>query len=302
MIEIAENAVRRGVLQAEQWLGEAVQEIPAVRNLTALSTQLHANEVSLEEMRLHLTRMRASGIAKPSDYQTYAVARENMYRTHRRYHRLLSRVFATFPDTLGQLPPPRYAPKISATAPTPASVSGLLGLGNPAAGAAGAAAAAAGLGPWMMAGIVLIILVALVAVIAIVISGELLGEVVRDTVLGTKTLAITHEMWERRERHVADCTSAGNPSAACSQEAAALYPPPPNVLRNIPADTSWIPWVVGGAVTLGVLGFTVWAVNKYMGGGRTPALAGASAPRFRSMSPDEFLDSDGGDYHMQDVD
>ena len=74
MIELAENAVRRGVLQAQQWLGETVQDIPAVRNMQALSTQLHQNEMSLEEMRLHLTRMRASGIAKPADYQVYATA------------------------------------------------------------------------------------------------------------------------------------------------------------------------------------------------------------------------------------
>ena len=302
-IELAEQAIERGVAQAREWLGQQVAGLPGVRDLRQLAEALHANELELAQMGAHLVSLRDRGLATPSDYAVYEVARQNMYASHQRFHALLQRVFRGHPEVLGQLPSAKLAPKVTVDFPPRAAgetVSGLLGLG--AAAAAGAAAATAP--AWMMAAVVIIILASIVLAITLVVAGIMLEEVVRDVLVTRAQLAATKDAWERRQHIYDECLEGGGTPQACGSTAAQMVPMPPEVLRNLPRPGAWMKWLTIGLITVTVAGFGIWGVSKLRGRSRrTPRreLRGPVAGSYRQMSPEQFLSSDGGDYHMEDV-
>lgn len=315
-IDIAQEAIARGVQRAENWLSQQIQNLPAVQNLRQLTEEMHVNELALEELRERLVRLKDLGIARRTDYEAYETSRANMYAMHSRYHRLLRRIFESYPEILGQLPGPKMAPKVLPGPPNPApgATAGLLGsgggqslrdagLGDPVTATAAGGAAAATIPGWMMAAIVLIILASIVAVIAIVITGALTEEVIRDVVVTREQLGTTRQMYEIREQVYNDCRAQGGSPAACAGTAEGLAPTPPEVLRELPRPGEWTKWVAIGLGVLVVGGLAFWGIHKLSDGrrARRPRLE-AARPRYRSMSPDEWLDGgDAFDYGMEDV-
>lgn len=305
-IELVQEAIDRGVQRAQEWLGRQVQGLPGIRDLRQLSETLHQSELELEQMRVHLIALRDRGLAHDSDYRVYEAARQNMFTTHQRFRNMLGRVFQGHPEVLGQLPSAKHAPKVTPSFPPRGdTVSGLLGLGNPAAAApAAGAAAAAGAPAWMMAAIVLIILASIVLAITLVVGGIMLEEVVRDVVVTKEQLAATREAWARRQDVYDRCLDEGGTPAVCGSTAAMTVPMPPEVARELPRPGGWVKWVTIGLITVTVAGFGIWGISKLRARKkrRTRSMRGPVAGSYRPMSSSQFLASDGGDYHMEDVD
>ena len=305
-IGLAIQSVERGVALAQQWLGRQVAGLPGVRDLRQLTEAIAGNELELDQMRRHLIGLRDRGLAQPSDYAVYEVARQNLYATHRRFRELLQRIFAGHVDVLTQLPVAKLAPKVTASHPPRETVSGLLnGLGSAAAVPAAGAAAAGAASGWMMAAAVLIILASIVLAITLVVAGIMLEEVVRDVLVTREQLSATKEAWERRQHIYDECLEGGGTPQACGATAAQMVPMPPEVARNLPRPGDWMKWLTIGLITVTVAGFGVWGISKLRGGGRRRSsrreLRGPVAGSFKPMSAEQFLDSDGGDYHMEDV-
>lgn len=302
VVDFAREAVEAGIQRARAWARrwaiEQLQSLPAISDLRRLATELHTNELTLEELRANLVRLRDQGLARPSDFATYDVARENMYATHLRFHRLLQRIFAAAPEVLGQLPAPKMAPKVDRT-PQRQTLSRALGQAEAAAPAAALPAAAAA-PAWMLAAVVLIILATITLAITVVVAGAMLEEVIRDVLVTRQQLQATKDAYEARQSIYDDCVGRGMTPEQCGAVAEQTVPMPPMVLDQTPRPGAWVKWLTIGLITVTVAGFGIWGISKLRGGRRTkrPKL---EAPRYRRLSPGEFLESDGGDYHMEDV-
>ena len=310
-VDLAQGAVSAGAASAERWLGRQIADLPGVGNLLQLTETMARNERQLAAAAQRLIEMRDVGLAQPKDYRAYEASRVNVYRMHTRFYRLLGSVFRSHPEVLRQLPRPQMGPKVTEHAPPPqtrvtggpaaplaqgsAAGSGTAGLGNPAVPAAAAAIPA-----WMMAAILLIIFAAIVLAITLVIAGVALEEVVRDVLVTQEQLHATHDAWEQRMRVYEDCRSAGRTPEQCSFTAAETIPMPPEVARELPRPTDWVKWVTIGVGIVAVSGFAIWGIRKYNSSARR-GRAIQGPPKYRQLSAEEFLVSDGGDYGMDDT-
>ncbi len=302
VIQIAQDAVQGAVRRAESWLSARVLDLPGISDLRELCEVLAATERDFVATGDALQRLRRSGLAVARDYAAYNTARENMYTAHKRFRLLLGNVFASSPSTLRELPNAVYAPAITPSSPLPREgATGETGMSGLGAGPAAAAAIPA----WMMGAIMLIILASIVLAITVVIGGIMAEEAIRDVLVTREQLRTTREAWTRRLTVYEDCRRAGRAPEECGAVARATVPMPPLVLRELPRPGEWLKWTAIGLGIVAVSGFAIWGIWKWHNTPSRGGIAGrrqiSGAPKYRQLSASDFMDSDGGDYRMDDT-
>ena len=205
--------------------------------------------------------LRASGLARPEDFQAYDRLRADLFAVQADVvSKVIAAVGAVEPDLVSMIPTPMPLPQVDATHAGDAP-----GLGNPA----------------------FLIAAVLIGLLELAALAWLLNELV--TVAASTYEAITRvnvrarqyqDLLRARQAAYAACLSARGDSAACAAEARGLVETPADAGLEVQDQTgqrtSWAPVILGGLALLG-LGGLGWMVFRRVRAPRT--VRGLGAPR-----------------------